>query len=93
MPAARSGVEREYIRDRTLEGHESAHKNGKVIRGATVIDPAMLSMAVHLREQDLSLREIAARLVITQGTKKGRHPPPSPPSGRFANPALGGGSR
>ncbi|MEU6719698.1 hypothetical protein ABZ897_50290 [Nonomuraea sp. NPDC046802] len=30
----------------------------------------MLSMALHLREQDLSLREIAARLVITQGKKK-----------------------
>ncbi|MFD1538792.1 hypothetical protein [Nonomuraea guangzhouensis] len=34
----------------------------------------MLSMALHLREQDLSLREIAARLVIAQGTKKCRHP-------------------
>jgi hypothetical protein len=34
----------------------------------------MLGMAVHLRGQDLSLREIAARLVITGGKKKGRHP-------------------
>ncbi|MFI6739903.1 hypothetical protein ACIBI9_43865 [Nonomuraea sp. NPDC050451] len=37
----------------------------------------MLSMALHLREQDMSLREIAARLVITQGAKKGRHPSPA----------------
>jgi DNA invertase Pin-like site-specific DNA recombinase len=75
--AALSGMEREYIRDRTLEGHESARKNGKAIGGATVTDPAMLSMALHLREQDLSLREIAARLVITQGKKKGRRPSPA----------------
>ncbi|MFI6742923.1 hypothetical protein ACIBI9_59385 [Nonomuraea sp. NPDC050451] len=37
-------------------------------------DPAMLSMALHLREQDLILPEIAVRLVITQGAKKGRRP-------------------
>ncbi|MGW6503559.1 recombinase family protein [Nonomuraea angiospora] len=75
--AALSEMEREYIRDRTLEGHESARRNGKAIGGATITDPAMLSMALHLREQDLSLREIAARLVITQGAKKGRHPSPA----------------
>ncbi|MEO3853801.1 recombinase family protein [Acrocarpospora sp. B8E8] len=75
--AALSGMEREYIRDRTLEGHESARKNGKAIGGAAVTDEAMLSMAVHLRDQDLSLREIASRLVITQGAKRGRHPSPA----------------
>ncbi|MGP3931937.1 recombinase family protein [Nonomuraea sp. KM88] len=75
--AALSGMEREYIRDRALQGHESARKNGKAIGGATVTDPAMLSMALHLRDQDLSLRKIAARLVITQGAKKGRHPSPA----------------
>ena len=35
----------------------------------------MLSMALHLREQEMSLRDIAARLVITTGKKKGQHPP------------------
>ncbi|MET7336294.1 hypothetical protein [Nonomuraea sp. NPDC005650] len=63
---ALSGMEREYIRDRTLEGHEYARKNGK----ATVTNPALLSMALHLRE-------IAARLVITQGKKKSRRPSPA----------------
>jgi hypothetical protein len=29
----------------------------------------MLSMALHLRGQDLSLRDIAARLVVTSGAK------------------------
>lgn len=75
--AALSGMEREYIRDRTLEGHESARGRGKTIGGAAVVDEAMLSMALHLRDQGHSLRDIAARLVITQGKKKGRHPSPA----------------
>lgn len=65
-------MEHEYIRDRTLEGRESARRNGSTIGGAAVT--GMLSMALHLRDQDLSLRDIAARLVITSGKKKGRHP-------------------
>jgi len=75
--AALSGMEREYIRDRTLEGHESARTRGRTIGGAAVTDDAMLSMALHLREQGLSLRDIAARLVITKGKKKGQHPSPA----------------
>ncbi|MGC9500894.1 recombinase family protein [Streptomyces sp. WG7] len=75
--AALSGMEREYIRDRTLEGHESARRRGKSIGGASVTDDGMLSMALHLREQEMSLREIAARLVITTGKKKGQHPSPA----------------
>ncbi|MFC9898508.1 recombinase family protein [Nocardia sp. NPDC127579] len=75
--AALSGMEREYIRDRTLEGHESARARGKSIGGATVADDAMLSMALHLRDQNHSLRDIAARLVITKGAKKGQHPSPA----------------
>ncbi|MCX4964172.1 recombinase family protein [Streptomyces sp. NBC_00654] len=76
--AAMSGMEREYIRDRTLEGHESARNRGKTIGGAGVTDPDMLSMALHLRdEKEMSLRDIAKRLVITTGTKKGQHPSPA----------------
>lgn len=75
--AALSGMEREYIRDRTLEGHESARKRGKTIGGAGVTDDDMLSMALHLRDQEMSLRDIAKRLVITTGTKKGQHPSPA----------------
>jgi DNA invertase Pin-like site-specific DNA recombinase len=75
--AAMSGMEREYIRDRTLEGHESARKRGKTIGGAGVTEESMLSMALHLREQEMSLRDIAKRLVITTGAKKGQHPSPA----------------
>lgn len=75
--AAMSGMEREYIRDRTLEGHESARKRGKTIGGASVADESMLSMALQLRKQEMSLRDMAKRLVITTGKKKGRHPSPA----------------
>ncbi|GBQ03903.1 hypothetical protein SSP531S_53820 [Streptomyces spongiicola] len=74
--AAMSGMEREYIRDRTLEGHESARKRGNTIGGAGVTDVDMLSMALHLRDQEMSLRDIAKRLVITTGTKKASTPHP-----------------
>src|SRR6266699_1660314 len=75
--AALSGMEREYIRDRTLEGHESARARGKAIGGAAVTDDAMLAVALHLRGQELSLRDIAARLVIATGKKKRQHPSPA----------------
>lgn len=75
--AALSGMEREYIRDRTLEGHESARARGKAIGGASVSDDTMLAMALHLRANNHSLRDIASRLVITTGAKKGRHPSPA----------------
>ena len=78
MLAALSGMEREYIRDRTLEGHESARARGKAIGGAAVTDDAMLAAALHLRGQEMSLRDIAARLVIATGKKKGQHPSPEP---------------
>jgi hypothetical protein len=47
--AALSGMEREYIRDRTLEAHESAWIPGKSIGGAAVADDAMLALALQLR--------------------------------------------
>jgi DNA invertase Pin-like site-specific DNA recombinase len=53
--AAMSGMEREYIRDRALEGHESARKRGKTIGGAGVTDDDVLSMALHLRDQEMSV--------------------------------------
>ncbi|WP_199565486.1 recombinase family protein [Spongiactinospora rosea] len=79
VPAALSGMERKYIRDRTLEGHESARARGKTIGGATVTDENMLAMALHLRDQGVSLRDIAARLVITKAPRRDGTPP-RPPS-------------
>lgn len=38
-------------------------------------------MTLHLRDQEMSLHDIASRLVITRGKKKGGHPHPRPPCG------------
>lgn len=75
--AALSGIEREYIRDRTLEGHESARARGKSIGGTAVTDEAMLAVSLHLRGLELSLRDITSRLVIATGKKKSQHPLPA----------------
>ncbi|MCT9094197.1 hypothetical protein N4G70_35960 [Streptomyces sp. ASQP_92] len=49
------------------------HGSGGSAYGSRRYDD-MLGMALHLRDQELSLREIAARFVITKGAKKGQHP-------------------
>jgi hypothetical protein len=54
------GMEREYIRDRTLEGHESARKRADHRRGQRHRQRHAV-MARHLRDQDLSLRDIGSR--------------------------------
>ncbi|MFE5488264.1 hypothetical protein ACFQ7Q_37745, partial [Streptomyces sp. NPDC056527] len=50
---------------------------GGTIGGAGVTDESMLSMALRLRDQEMRLRGIASRLVITTGKKKGQHPSPA----------------
>ncbi|MEW2253291.1 hypothetical protein AB0907_38995 [Streptomyces sp. NPDC006975] len=77
MLAVMSVMEREYIRGRTLEAHESARERGQTTGGAGVADDDILSRAPHLSDPEMSLRDIAQRLVITTGTKKGRHPSPA----------------
>jgi DNA invertase Pin-like site-specific DNA recombinase len=76
--AALSGMEREYIRDRTLEGQESARRRGKSIGGAGVTDTDMLAMALQLRGQEQSLRDIAKRLVITRARGRASTSPRRP---------------
>jgi hypothetical protein len=53
---------------------ESARTRGRTIGGASVTDDTMLARALHHRDQGLSLRDIATKLVITKGEKKGQHP-------------------
>ena len=84
-------MEREYIRDRTLEGNESARARGRAIGGAAVTDDAMLAVALHLRAQELSLRDSAARLVISTGKKKGQHPSPGDCDAHAPRPRRDGG--
>ncbi|WP_307797591.1 recombinase family protein [Streptomyces laculatispora] len=76
--AAMAESERDYIRDKTLEGQETARAKGKAIGGVKVSDEDMLATALRLRDEEhFSLREIAARVVIRTGSKRGRHPAPA----------------
>jgi Site-specific recombinases, DNA invertase Pin homologs len=73
--AAMAESERDYIRDKTLEGQETARTKGQAIGGRKVSDDDMLATAVRLRdEEELALREIAA---IRTGKKRGEHPSPA----------------
>jgi DNA invertase Pin-like site-specific DNA recombinase len=58
-------MEREYIRDRTLEGHESARARGKAIGGAAVTDDAMLAVALHLRSKEMSVVPPASDRIVS----------------------------
>ncbi|MEU7633095.1 hypothetical protein AB0C34_24490 [Nocardia sp. NPDC049220] len=58
------------------QGRESARGRGKTAGDANITDPDMLAMAIHLRDQQLSLRDIATGLVITTGTKEAVTPHP-----------------
>jgi hypothetical protein len=49
----------------------------KPIGCAAVTDEATLAAALHLRSQEMSLRVIAARLVIATGKQKGQHSSPA----------------
>ncbi|GAA5063906.1 hypothetical protein [Thermocatellispora tengchongensis] len=74
---ARADRPRPRLHRPPVPGHparQSARVRGKAIVGAAVTGEHMLPMALYLRDQDLGVRDIAARLVITSGKKKGRHP-------------------
>ncbi|MFC6079243.1 recombinase family protein [Microbispora bryophytorum] len=72
--AVAAQLDRNYIREKTLEGQAAAANKGNHGGRPKVIDDDMLSMALHLRDQEMSLRDIAKKLIITTGTKKGQHP-------------------
>lgn len=72
--AAVSASDREYIRERTLEGHEEARARGKVIGRVPEVDETMRGQAREYREEGLSYRQIASRLTYETGPKAGKRP-------------------
>ena len=70
LAAAAGDGARVHPRPGVFEGHESARIRGKSIGGAAVTDDAMLAAALHLPSQEMSLRNIAAKLVIATGEEK-----------------------
>ncbi|MEV4374063.1 recombinase family protein [Nonomuraea sp. NPDC049637] len=66
--------EREYIREKSLEGQASARERGRHGGRPRVFDDDMVAYARSLRERGVPVPEIASRLVISTGKNKGRHP-------------------
>jgi hypothetical protein len=75
--AVLSGRERRVHSRPHSGGPTSRPAPGTAIGGAAVTDDTMLAVALHLRGQEMSLRDIGARLVIATGKKEGQHPSPA----------------
>ncbi|MEV4250938.1 recombinase family protein [Streptosporangium canum] len=67
-------LDRDYIRDKPLEGQQIAASRGHHGGRPKVIDDDMLTFALTLRAQGVPVPEIAAKLTITTGKNAGKRP-------------------
>jgi len=72
--AVAAQLDRDYIREKTLEGQQAAAARANHGGRPTVIDPDMLVFARALRAQGTPMPEIAAKLNIKTGKNAGKHP-------------------
>jgi len=72
--AVAAQLDRDYIREKTLEGQQAAAARGNHGGRPPVIDPDMLVFARALRTQGTPMPEIAAKLTIKTGKNAGNHP-------------------
>ncbi|WP_251061749.1 recombinase family protein [Streptomyces sp. ISL-100] len=66
--------EREYIREKSLEGQVSARERGRHGGRPKVIDDDQVAYARALRDQGVPVPKIAQKLVISTGKNKGENP-------------------
>ncbi|MGA5134397.1 recombinase family protein [Streptomyces olivoreticuli] len=66
--------EREYIREKSLEGQASARERGRHGGRPKVFDDDMIAYARTLRASGVPVPQIARKLVIPSGKNKGEHP-------------------
>ncbi|MFB6603304.1 recombinase family protein [Streptomyces noursei] len=66
--------EREYIRQKSLEGQASARERGRHGGRPKVVDDDMADYARSLRANGVPVPQIAQKLVITSGKNKGQRP-------------------
>ncbi|MEU3279160.1 helix-turn-helix domain-containing protein [Streptomyces antibioticus] len=66
--------EREYIREKSLEGQVSARERGRHGGRPKVIDDHQIDYARTLRAAGVPVPEIARKLVISTGKNKGENP-------------------
>lgn len=72
--AVAAQLDRDYIREKTLEGQAAAAARGNHGGRPPVIDDDMLVFARALRARGTPMPEIAAKLTITTGKNAGTHP-------------------
>lgn len=72
--AAMAESEREYIREKTLEGQEASRANGRHGGRPNVADDHMADYAKDLRAKGVPVAEIRTKLFIPSGKNKGKHP-------------------
>ncbi|MFJ5840716.1 recombinase family protein [Streptomyces shenzhenensis] len=67
-------IERNYIREKTLEGQVIAASKGNHGGRPKVIDDDMLTFAVALKDKGVPVPDIAKKLTIKVGKNAGKHP-------------------
>ena len=72
--AAAAGLDRDYRREKSIEGQQAAAAGGRRGGRPRVFDAEMTAAALAMREQGMGVPEIAASLVIPDGRSAGRHP-------------------
>ena len=72
--AVAAQLDRDYIREKTLEGQRSAAAQGRHGGRPPVIDDDMALFARALRDQGTPVPQIAQKLVIKTGKNAGEHP-------------------
>jgi DNA invertase Pin-like site-specific DNA recombinase len=72
--AAAGGLDRSHRREKSVEGQRSAAAQGRRGGRPRVFDQEMTSAALTMRDQGMSVPEIAASLVIPDGKNAGQHP-------------------
>ena len=72
--AVAAQLDREYIREKTLEGQQAAAAKGNHGGRPKVIDDDMLTFAAALRDKGVPMPEIALKLTIRSGKNTGKNP-------------------
>lgn len=72
--AVAAQLDRDYIREKTLEGQRAAAAKGNHGGRPKVFDDDMLTFALALRDKGTPMPEIAKKLTIKTGKNAGKHP-------------------
>src|SRR5664279_4340237 len=84
--AVAAQLDRDYIREKTLEGQLAAAARGNHGGRPKVIDPDMAIVARALRDQGTPIPDIAQNLKIQSGKNAGKHPRSHPSTAPWPKP-------